>query len=478
MTFTTIDWIIFLSVPLFSWIISRRGRSPNTWRGYFLASSNLSTTGVAATYYGANLTFTAIFLVLSEEAYKRGNVVFCVPFFWFVGTIIFILGYNKIKPFILEGLTLHQALGRAFNSISLQRWASVWTIVAFVGTVSLEFFGGIKLLQWVQLPGLANISLALLLAIVVSALTVTGGFRGVAWADRFLDVVSFTGAGILLWSVLRVPWSISPVPSSLMAPPSSTLTDNILFIVGMAILFLPFQYCTLDSWQRLGAWKNRTESPAGFLLLAAIGLCLVYCVPILVGLSVRSAQAGVPLGSHPLKVFLDGHSLRPGIVGLLFAGFVAAMFGTADELLNCCSLSLLFDTMQIHKPMESAQDERRIVAAGKFYTALFGFVAAIIALAAIRFERKITDISIAVFSAQVVFTLPIAIALLSPRRAARIAPYARNAMIAGFVSAIALVVAGWMLHDRDTSDAAPIGAFLVASAITGAAWIVDRRRNG
>lgn len=485
MNFVALDWFVLASVPAIAWLISRRGRSVASWRGYFLGSGSLSTTSVAGTYFGANLTFTAIFLILSAEAFERGPWVFVIPLFWLLGTVVFVLNYRHVKPFVLKGLTLHQMLRDAFAAPVLQRWASVWTIVAFVLTVALEFYGGIKLLEWAQLPQFANLSLALMLAFSASALTVMGGFRGVAWADMWLDIVSLAGTAVLLYYGVRssttgISWSA--VVASGDAHASFSLVDNLLFVIAMAVLFIPFQFCTLDSWQRLGAWQERAGSPAKLLLGSAFLLCAVYCVPILIGLAVRHAGLPVPLDSHPLKVFLDHNPIRSGILGLLFAGFVAAMFSTADELLNCCGMSLLFDTMQIDLPASdlkpgSAQ-QTRIVASGKFYTSLFAFAAALIALLAIKLERQVTDLAIVVFSSQVVFTVPLAIALFAPKRAPMLARSACCAMLVGFLTTIGFVIWSWLVHDRQLSDAAPIAALVGASLTACLGWLVAHRKLG
>ena len=146
MNFSRLDWAIFLLTPLVAWalVFIGKGRSKmiGTYRGYFLAQGQLSTTTVGATYIGANLTFTTIFLLLSQESFKRGWLVLVVPAFWILGTILFVVAYPRLKPHIHEGRTLHQTLGFVFRSNALRKCAAIWTIIAFIGTVALEFYGG------------------------------------------------------------------------------------------------------------------------------------------------------------------------------------------------------------------------------------------------------------------------------------------------------------------------------------------------
>jgi len=431
----------------------------------------MSTTSVAAVYFGANLTFTSIFLILSEQAYLRGVWVLSVPFFWVLGTLLFLRLYPRLRPFFQDGLTLHQALRQTFDSPALQRWASLWTIVAFVGTVSLEFYGGIRLLQWTNLPLFVDVSLALLLAFVVGFFTVSGGFRGVAAADIWLDVIALCGT-ILLFVYCATTWIYSPsatgaAPGPMVSSPG--LIDNLLFVVAMGAIFVPFQLCTLDTWQRLGAWERRGESPRSWLLGGSVLLALAYCVPILIGMYVRSTGDQVAASSHVLRVFIEKMHIGPVLLGLVFSGFVAAIFSTADELLNCCGLSLLFDAFQIPRVKKERSDaeEGRIVVAGQFYTTAFGFVAAMIALLALRFDRLISDISLAIFSGQVVFTFPLFAAIFVPKLCPRLKGAAVYSMIAAFAVAVCSVFAGWILNDRVFCDAAPLLAAGVGGVVFG-----------
>ena len=210
MRFHAVDWYVFLAVPAIAWLIAIAGRlrtgTAGAWRGYFLARGQLSTTTTAAAYIGANLTFTSIFLILSAESFHRGWWTLAIPVAWMLGTLLFVACYPLLKPHIAAERTLHQTLGHVFQSQTLQRWASIWTIVAFVGTVALEFYGGILLIRWTGLPMMQSIGAAMILAYVVSVFTSTGGMRGIGWADIWLDLFSLQLRGVSIrW---HWPWPL------------------------------------------------------------------------------------------------------------------------------------------------------------------------------------------------------------------------------------------------------------------------------
>lgn len=441
-----------------------------TYRGYFLAQGQLGVGSLGATYIGANLTFTSIFLILSQESYKRGWWLLVVPIFWIVGTFLFVAAYPRIRPHIIAGRTLHQTLGYTFKSKGLQEWSAIWTIIAFTGTVALEFYGGILLVRWTGLPLVTSITVVLSLAFVVSAFTISGGLRGVAVADVFLDVATFASAAILLVKIWPFPF-IDNLQRGLITTTAPATFDQFAFVASMAVLFIPFQFCTLDSWQRLLAWDKKGKSPKSWLLSAGILLAIAYCVPISVGVFVK--LHGIKLGSsgQPLEVALDSMHLGAGVLGLSIAGLAGAVLSTADELLNCTSLSLLADYWGIPFSMtRESKESERLAASGKFYTAVFAFLAAGLALLALRFTRELSDMALAIFSAQVVFAWPLAAALLSPELAPNLAKWAVRAMVTSGIAAILLVMCAWIINMPDVAAAAPVLAFVLAGLIFGLPW--------
>jgi Na+/pantothenate symporter len=479
MTFSRVDWLIFLFVPLVAWLLAvwakSRVKMSGTYRGYFLAQGQLGVGSVGATYIGANLTFTSIFLILSQESFKRGWWVLAVPVFWIIGTLLFIKAYPKIRPHIIEGRTLHQTLGFAFQSKALQQWAAVWTIIAFVGTVALEFYGGILLVRWSGIPLVTAVTIVLSLAFVVSAFTISGGLRGVAMADVFLDVATLVSAVILIVNIWPFPF-VDRLQNGLTTSTPSVSSEQIVFVASMAVLFIPFQFCTLDSWQRLLAWDKKGGSPKSWLLSAGALLAVAYCVPISIGVFVKLLGLRLGATGQPLEVALNWMHLSAGWLGLCIAGLAGAVLSTADELLNCTSLSLLADFWGIPFSMtRESKEAERLGASGKFYTALFALVAAAVALLALRFTRELSDMALAIFSAQVVFAWPLAAALLTPDRAPLLAKWAVRAMVVGGVSSILIVALAWILDIQDLAAGAPVMAFILAGLIFGLPWALVRK---
>lgn len=161
------------------------------------------------------------------------------------------------------------------------------------------------------------------------------------------------------------------------------------------------------------------------------------------------------------------YGLYTPLLGITFAGFLSAVLSTADELLNCAALTLVFDVMGVSRDIGEVPTakQRRIVASGQFYTSVFSVLAAALAVVALWYEKPISDLALAVFSGQVVFAVPLFVSFLWPNWARQIAPAAVVAMGASFVSAVAAVGTSWVIEDHQYADGAPIASFAVSIAV-------------
>ncbi len=466
---TLADWLVLTAIPIIAAILAIFGRSQNKgWRGYFIAQGTLSTTSVVSTYFGANLTFTTIFLLLAHEAYYRGACVFVVPVFWFLGSCLFSILYNHIQPYVAKGQMLHQALAEGFASPQLQKWASCWTIIGFTGTVGLEFYGAMLVFHWLGLPSGYDVTLGLVLAACCAAFTYIGGFRGVAISDFFLDIFALAAAIII--GYLAYPRDgLSVVPAELVGspPPLPDITESVLYALGMALLFIPFHFCVLDSWQRCAAWHKKEKSIASWTISGGALLAICYSAPIFVGLWLRRHNIEIAHSDQPLRVFLSLQQLPAPLTGIIIAGFIGAMLSTADELLNCSALTVVFDLLQVPRDhtTRSATDERRIVVTGQLYTVFFGFLSAFVAILAIWLKRPISDIAIAVFSGQVVFFLPLCLQFFWPEKAKALGSTASLAMVLAFVTGLAAVVSSWVWNIRLLAESAPLLSFFTVLVV-------------
>ncbi len=69
------------------------------------------------------------------------------------------------------------------------------------------------------------------------------------------------------------------------------------------------------------------------------------------------------------------------------------------------------------------------------------------------------------------FTGPLFVALFMPKLCPRLKGAAVVSMFAAFVTAVTLVMVGWLFKDKVYSDSAPIGAFVVSGLCFGLPFV-------
>jgi Na+/proline symporter len=494
MTIGLAGWLVILLVPVGALILGFFRRSTATnYVDYCLARRSLNDRNFLAAFFGANLVFTAIFLVISYETARRGWWAASVPIGFALGVALLYAMYPRLEKHFKEGKTLHEALAGAYGATRIRRLCALWTIVAFVGMVSIEFYGGILLLKWCKLPILFSIVVGFILATICSAFTVRGGLRGLTVVDIFLDAISC--AGILVFGYFLVgdgAWNalmMQPVAhaASMHGPPP--LSDNLTFAFAALVLFVPMPICALDTWQRGVAWKRQDKKVGAMLTFGAFAICVVTIAAMLAG-SYAVLRGWAFDDFYPFRYTLQKIDVLEWpwswLKGLIVAGFIAAIFSTADELLNCAAFAMLSDVYLL-PPGEDAETRHRNLRSVKVYTGMFAYVAALLASVYAVVENnsnlRIQDFFYAVASTQVVFFVPLMAALYSKHVLPLHERLAFWSMVAGFATAFCSgIIGGFLLQGesgRALLDGAPLLAFF-ASAVTfglGHARIALRERR-
>jgi Na+/proline symporter len=156
---------------------------------------------------------------------------------------------------------------------------------------------------------------------------------------------------------------------------------------------------------------------------------------------------------------------------LVVAGFLAAIFSTADELLNCCGYAVLADFLNL--PRTAGQSDAQYIRSGKFYTGIFAFFSAAFAYFILASGREITDFFNVVIATQVVFLLPLLFGLYGSF-AGDLRRITLFAMLAAFVTALGITAVGWSTGGPDGKeliDSAPLLAFIVELVIMAVGWL-------
>ena len=380
--------------------------------------------------------------------------------------------------------TLHEFLGREFNSEALSYVGAVCTSLGFLGAFAIEltvgsmFFAGL-------VPAVPAWVVVIVLSVVAFVYTAVGGFRAVIVTDR-IQMVS-------IWLLLlSLPlFYISYVVThggwghSFAQIPSGTLDFSyreglIPFLLGIFVINVPTFISDMSIWQRIagaqenrtivgGLWKSVFTSAAtwgAFAILACFAFMIVK-----------------PAGSvNPLVLVLNvvGNTKGTLSVCVLFLavlGLYGAMLSTASTQLIAVSHTLyedVFSPIRKHSLAERLESKKELN-----FSRTILVVAAIISTIFVQLLSSagfsIADLVFAIYGAQLgLCPLVISALLLKREQLKSMSAPAVLAITAGFVTGWGTAIYGRLTVNTNLVFLAPVSSLVVSSLILCTGFLTNK----
>jgi len=353
-----VSGITFVAYFIVAW---RLRNSFTSVEDYFNYSRQMPENLFSDTFLATNVTFASIYLVITATTFERGNLTLWILIAWIVGLLLFRKLFPRATNFLEKGHTLHEFLGNTYQSDMLRKLASICTIIVFTGTLGIEFWGVMMILNGLGLTNsLTRGFVAIFIALVTSLYTMLGGFKAAVHTDHLqkylilimgflLALLSFGAFGSLAGfsgaqriNILNDLFNLK------------NLFSDPLFSISIFIMFVPFNFCVMDMWQRCTATtklvRNSAIKSVGSLK-TMLTFAFAFGVPIIVGLAARqvSPKLSPASGMSILPNFISSLSvesaLQIGVNALIYAGFFAALASTADTLLINISYTFVYDIL-------------------------------------------------------------------------------------------------------------------------------------
>ena len=448
----------------------RQSKEIKTINSYFIADRNLLPRQLKATYLGTNITFTNILIALAAYSYLNGIKTFWILIWWLAGMGFFYWIFPKISWFFKKGQTLHEFLGESYNSYKLRRIASLATVTIFIGTIGLELYGGQLLLMKLGfLDKTYSITIALFIALILVVYTVLGGFKITVRTDIIQIVLIGISLAIIVYALITFSPNINTNPQINQSNPFSikNLFIDPIWIISMLFLFFPFQLCVMDMWQRCTAVGGKVGFIKNMLKIDSLGFIVAYSIPVVMGIFV--SISGLKLENENdafFAVLING--IGPIFIGLVYVGLFAAMLSTADTLLICAAHSLVRDTWATLKNLNldnlSDEQENKLVISVRLWTVVVGLASVSIMFLFNFFS--LYELIIAVFSAQIIFFIPILFAIFKPKFCSKRSLSPRLSILVGlFIPIITIIIGKYVINDKVVIDSAPIVGFIISSIV-------------
>ncbi|GAB4182969.1 MAG: sodium:solute symporter [Wenzhouxiangellaceae bacterium] len=373
---STLDSVIVLAYFAFVVYLGVRiGHGQKNTEDYFLAGRSMIWPFVGLSLYASNMTSTSL-VGLSGDAYATGISVFNYEWMAVVVLVIFAVFF---LPLYLSSrvYTMPEFLERRYDARSRYYFAAITLIGNIVIDTAGTLFAGAILISLI-FPAMALWQIILLLSLVAGFYTILGGLKAVIYTDAVQVVLLLAGAVVVSviayqqvggWEPVQAV--TSPEMLSLIRPLDDPGMPWPALLFGVPLLGFYF-WCTNQFMvQRILSAKNTDHGRWGVLFAAALKLPVIF-IMVFPGTMARVLYPDLsqPDLVYPTMLF---DLLPAGLLGLVVAGFIAAVMSSLDSTLNSASTLV---TMDFVRPLKPQLDQQQLLRVGRWVTFVFMLLAA------------------------------------------------------------------------------------------------------
>lgn len=369
--------------------------------------------------------------------------------------------------------TLHEFLGREFNSKMLSYVGAVCTSLGFLGAFAVELTVGSKFFA-ALVPGVPAWAVVIVLSVVAFVYTAVGGFRAVIVTDR----MQMRSIWLLLLSlpVFYIYYVVTHggwAENFIRIPPETlnfSYRDGLIaFLLGIFVINVPTFISDMSIWQRIaGAQKNQTVTGGlwssvftsavtwGFFAILA---CFAFMI-------VKPEQGINPLLSL-LNVIGDTKGFLPaGILFITVLGLYGAMLSTASTQLIAVSHTLyedVFSRVREHSLTERLKSKNELNIS-RFILVLAAIISTIFVQVLSIAGFSIADLVFAIYGAQLgLCPLVISALVLNRERLKTLSVWAALAVSAGFITGWGSAIYGRFTANTNMVFLAPVSSLIISS---------------
>lgn len=350
----------------------------DTSTDYFLAGKALPFWAVGMSIVVSDIG-AIDFVGLTGQAYRYGIVI--ANFDW-IGCIpaMILSGLVFVPYFWRAGVfTIPEYLGRRYNDHVRTVSSIAWLIFMVFGLGVLLWASGVMLSELMGWPIMTSI---IITAIVVGCYTVLGGLSAVVMTDVVQLIIMFVGAIAILilgfWEIGGLPALVSKIRAlgpeysnhfTLILPPHANNPypwTGILF--GLAFVLAPAYFIANQTivQRTLGAsdeWNAKASMLFGAFLKILIPILFV--IP---GLLALGLFPGIEDADRSFATMIK-NILPPGMTGLVFAAFFAALMSSVDSMLN--SAATLWTKDIYERFIQKNKNDAHYLFTGRIFTGVF-----------------------------------------------------------------------------------------------------------
>lgn len=464
-----------LSLGIGFWVFFKRINRPSD---FFWYPEGMSSKKLRDSLTASNISVgSAIFAFLSF-GYSYKLAAFISPLTWLLGFFILYKIFPRIDN--SEKRTLHGFLAYRYDSRLIGYFASLLSIIGFLGTYGIEILVGIKIAN-VLFPNVPSIYIIVGLSLVVCTYTALGGFKAVIDTEWIQLLFSYAGIAAVFVYALRYAFSHNGNVLSLEVLASdywgfSNL--SVLFVLSLIVVNVPWQLIDMSVWQRVCSMRDQKDIKKG-LSQSIFSIGISWCVLISLGVLLNYFPDFTPPSNNDYGSLLLSYLQEPWVFALFAAGCFAALMSTADTLLIASTQTFVFDILYPShslKTIEDANDPEKmkgLLRYGRKMVYLFGLVSPLFIYLVSIVIPGVLDLFFLVYSAQIILLIPICVAIFR-KDCVRMRKYTIFSLSAGFLASVCMMM--WMLFHP--AEYVYLSAPLVSMLVSAIPWFFIKKGEG
>lgn len=344
-----IDFLILLGVVSLLLIVGLWGRRrSDTTHGYFLAGRELRWWQIGFSLFASNFSAAAI-VGLTGAAYVTGIAIYNYEWVGILAMIFFAMvlasAVRRSQVF-----TISQYLEERYSpAIKIAYSVFIIFLIIFVDMAAALYVGGMLLKE--VFPALSINLIILVLMVMVGAYSVLGGLSAISRTDIIQTFVIVTGAVFVCIFTLEAAggWSalLADAPEnslSLIRSSEDRAVPWTGLVTGVPVLCAYFWLTNQNMVQWVLSARSEQDARQGLLMAGFMKLSVLFII-IIPGVAAVKIFPDVAQADsiYPILLF---ELLPAGILGIVMAGFVAAIMSSIDSTLHAASTIITMDFVQ------------------------------------------------------------------------------------------------------------------------------------
>jgi solute:Na+ symporter, SSS family len=344
--------------------VSRRRTSAED---YFLASRSMTWPVIGLALLASNISSTTL-IGLAGAAYATGISVY--NYEW-MATVVLAFFCLFFLPFLLRSqvYTLPEYLERRYDRRSRVYFSALTIFLNIVVDTAGTLYGGAIMLKLI-LPSWPLWEIVAMLALAAGVYTIAGGLRAVIYTETVQAVILLVASVFIAYFAFAraggwaaVMSQVDPEKLSLIRPIDDPGVPWLGLVLGVPLLGFYF-WCTNQFMvQRVMSAKDERHGRWGALFAGLLKLPVLY-VMVLPGTAAILLYPGLTHADqvYPTLIF---DLLPVGLVGVVVAGFFAAIMSSIASTFNSAATLVTMDFVQRWRPNA---DGAALVRAGRITT--------------------------------------------------------------------------------------------------------------